>query len=159
MDHHDIGRGGEQFLCENTRALDIRIGPSLLDPRVAAVYPTQSRQFLHECGKKASKFRIALGQPHQHADPPHSMGFLRARDARPCDWRPAEQQNELAPSHSIASSATDVQVSVWSAMLSLVRLKGACGGSQNESAIPSSAGGPRCPYHCMTAARLFCICS
>src|SRR5262249_13995918 len=50
-------------------------------------------------------FRIALGQAHQHADPPHTLGgLLRARHERP-RRRAAEQRDELAPPHSITSSA------------------------------------------------------
>ena len=44
--------------------------------------------------------------PHRpHADQPHRAGGLRARRERPCDCRTAEKRDELAPSHSITSSA------------------------------------------------------
>src|SRR5262249_62043848 len=49
--------------------------------------------------------RIALGKAHQHADPSRPTGLLRARRERPRGRRAAEQRYELAPSHSITSSA------------------------------------------------------
>jgi hypothetical protein len=79
-DQDDLGRGREQFSCTSTRCLH---SSTLLDPRVAPTYRTQSRQLLHECGNTASKFGIALGQPHQRIDPPHSVGLLRPRRERP----------------------------------------------------------------------------
>ena len=50
--------------------------PPLLEPHVAAVRPTQSRQFPHEC-RKDRLASIALGRPHQHADAAHLLGLLR----------------------------------------------------------------------------------
>jgi hypothetical protein len=41
----------------------------------------------------------ALGIPHQHADPPHPLGLLRACRERPSSRRAAEQHDELASSH------------------------------------------------------------
>jgi len=38
-------------------------------------------------------------------DYPHSIGLLRMCSERPCDCRAAEQRDELAPFHSITSSA------------------------------------------------------
>ena len=42
---------------------------------------------------------------HEHADAPHPLGLLRARRERPRRRRAAEQRDELAPPHSITSSA------------------------------------------------------
>src|SRR5262249_18395728 len=41
---------------------------------------------------------------HEHADAAHTLASLRARRERPRS-RPAEKSDELAPSHSITSSA------------------------------------------------------
>jgi hypothetical protein len=41
----------------------------------------------------------------QHADPPHAFGLLRRCPKRPRRRRAAKQRDELAPSHSITSSA------------------------------------------------------
>src|SRR5262249_39252601 len=45
---------------------------------------------------------------HQHTDPPHPLALLRARQHRPPSYRAAEQRDELAPLHSITSSARNV---------------------------------------------------
>ena len=42
---------------------------------------------------------------HEHADAPHPLALLRARRERPRSRRAAEQRDELAPLHSITSSA------------------------------------------------------
>src|SRR5262245_532643 len=47
-----------------------------------------------------------LNAAHQHADPPHPSGLLRARCRWPRRCRPAHQRDELAaPHHSTTSSA------------------------------------------------------
>src|SRR5262245_43462557 len=53
---------------------------------------------------------IALRIGHQHADPAHPFRLLRARDERP-RRRAAEQRDELAPLHSITSSASESRLS------------------------------------------------
>src|SRR5262249_55531748 len=50
------------------------------------------------------RFRIVRSIRHQHADPPHPVALLRAHRERP-RRRAAEQRDELAPPHSITSSA------------------------------------------------------
>ena len=42
---------------------------------------------------------------HEHADAPHPLALLRPRRDRPRRRRAAEQRDELAPFHSITSSA------------------------------------------------------
>src|SRR5262249_3499360 len=49
-------------------------------------------------------FRIALSEPEQEANPSHKFP-LRTRRERPGHRRAAEKTNELAPPHSITSSA------------------------------------------------------
>src|SRR4030095_6311537 len=49
--------------------------------------------------------RIVGRVRHEHADAPHPLALLRARRQRPRDRRAAEQRDELAPLHSITSSA------------------------------------------------------
>src|SRR5262249_60414025 len=49
--------------------------------------------------------RIAAGGVHAPADAPHPFALLRACRERPCCRRSTEQLDELAPSHSITSSA------------------------------------------------------
>ena len=54
---------------------------------------------------RACAFRIVRGCGHEHADAPHPLALLRARRERPRRRRAAEQRDELAPLHSITSSA------------------------------------------------------
>src|SRR6516165_8613384 len=50
-------------------------------------------------------FRIIRSEWHEHADAPHPLDLLRARRERPRHRRTAEKRDELAPVHSITSSA------------------------------------------------------
>src|SRR5262245_13301812 len=86
----------------------LRIGgvrPASIDPQIAAVHPAQFLQLLDERSALRPSFRIALRPAHQYADPAHAVALLR-----PCRERPrgrgAEQRDELAPFHSITSSAS-----------------------------------------------------
>jgi hypothetical protein len=45
---------------------------------------------------------MVLGEAYQHADPPHGLDLLRARDYG-ASRRPAEKRKELPPPHSITS--------------------------------------------------------
>jgi hypothetical protein len=47
----------------------------------------------------------SLGNAHHYGDPPHPVGLLRVRRERPTGGNTAEKPDELAPSHSITSSA------------------------------------------------------
>src|SRR5262249_41875007 len=46
---------------------------------------------------------IIFGEAHQHADPPHSIGLLRAHRERQCRCHATEKRDELAPSHELPS--------------------------------------------------------
>src|SRR5262249_21655046 len=79
--------------------------PTDLNPHVAADGPAQQRQPLQERPDAGLKYRIIRGCVHEHADAPHPLALLRARCERPRRRRAAEQTDELAPFHSITSSA------------------------------------------------------
>src|SRR6516164_5806908 len=80
-------------------------------------------------------FGIVRGQVHEHSDPPHPLALVRARRERP-RGRAAEQRDELAPLHSITSSARASTVAGMSrpSALAVLRLStvsyltGACTG-------------------------------
>jgi hypothetical protein len=57
------------------------------------------------------------------ADAPHSLALLRMRRERPRRCRTTEQRNELAPSHSITSSARASSVGGRPSVLAVLRLK------------------------------------
>src|SRR5205823_1500994 len=48
---------------------------------------------------------VAFRQTHEDTKPPHAVALLRARRERPRRSRAGEQRYELAPPHSITSSA------------------------------------------------------
>src|SRR5262249_1013520 len=72
--------------------------------QVTAHGPARALQRLLEHRAAGDRFRIVLGQTAQHADEPHPACLLRARRERPRGCA-AEQCDELAPRHSITSSA------------------------------------------------------
>src|SRR5262245_48526797 len=65
--------------------------------------PTQSSKRLHECCKACLSFRI-VREVHQHSDAAHALGLLRPRREWPCRHA-TEERDEIAPPHSITSSA------------------------------------------------------
>ena len=85
--------------------VNIAGGPTNVHPYVSAVGPTQFRKPLREPGQLGLCLKIVFAVRHQHADPPHSLALLRPRRERPRRCRAAEQRDELAPLHSITSSA------------------------------------------------------
>src|SRR6516165_6514446 len=58
-----------------------------------------------ERGDARLRFRICLSERGQHGDAPNALGLLPARPERPRDGRATEQCDELAPLHSVTSSA------------------------------------------------------
>src|SRR5262249_29466215 len=84
-------------------------GPAILDREVASLDPSQLPQAVFERDHARLCLRVASDKTHQHADPPHLLG-LRARRKRPRDRRPAEKRDEIAPFHSITSSASESSI-------------------------------------------------
>ena len=60
---------------------------------------TRASESLPERRDPGLCFLVALGIPHQHADPPHPVGLLRARSERPIRRRATEKRDELASLH------------------------------------------------------------
>src|SRR6516225_6950891 len=87
--------------------IDVIAGPTKVDPHVAAIGPTQARKRLSEHRDLRLRQRIVFVVPHEHADAPHAVALLRARRERPCRRAP-KQRDELAPFHSMTSSARSI---------------------------------------------------
>src|SRR5262245_66348930 len=58
-----------------------------------------------ECCDSVLSIQIVRGRGHEHANPPHPLRLLRPCRDRPRRGRAAEPRDELAPPHSITSSA------------------------------------------------------
>src|SRR5512141_1982937 len=102
---NDIRRECNQFRRVSAIAVDIVHAPARVNPNIAAVAPAQLLQGLPERRDGGLTFWIVSGPVHEHTDPPHLLGLLRPRCKRPCRRRAAEKRDELAPLHSITSSA------------------------------------------------------
>src|SRR5262249_59529227 len=77
-----------------------------IDADILAFRPSVLFKRLAKCGEPSSYFTVVLGEAYyQHPDPPHPLRLLRSRRGRPGGCRAAEQRDELAPFHSITSSA------------------------------------------------------
>ena len=100
-----IGRERYQFLGIAVDKLLLAGRPAVFDVDVLAVPPAEVRETLSECGEAFLVVGSAFVARHQHADHGHAARLLRARRARPGDECAAEERDELAPPHSITSSA------------------------------------------------------
>src|SRR5262249_16150716 len=94
-----------QFCRVMARALGIAGTPANVDLQIATHTPAQLLQRVNEGFDTSLCFRVVGCKRRQHTNPPHALGLLRARRERPCRRRAAEQCHELAPLHSITSSA------------------------------------------------------
>src|SRR6516225_6547585 len=72
--------------------------PARVEPDVAAFHPPELLKSLSECGEEPWSFQVVLGIAHQHANPPHMLGLLRACRKRPCGGN-SNCLDEIAPSH------------------------------------------------------------
>src|SRR5262249_43332429 len=101
--HDDVRSERDQLHREFAKAISIACGPAIIDPHIAAVGPAQLLQSLHERHEAGLTYRMVFGERHEYTDTP-DLRLLRARGERP-RGRAAEQRDELAPLHSITSSA------------------------------------------------------
>src|SRR5262249_25436280 len=89
--------------CEVGQSIVLVLRPAILDRHVLAFDVAGFTSALPECGQKV---RI-VGRRQAAEKPDHRhRRLLRARRERPRDYRAAEQRNEIAPPHSITSSAS-----------------------------------------------------
>src|SRR5262249_1774314 len=101
--YDDIDLAPNQFDCNLGGPLVASIRVSIIDRDGAAIKPTKFTQPSHKTGNK-----IAHGGkrgPAQESNGGPLRRLLRARRERPRRRRAAKQRDELAPPHSITSSA------------------------------------------------------
>src|SRR5438874_13329280 len=73
--------------------------------QVNAFRPAHRPKLVSEGRHARLDVAVALGKGHQNTDLSRARFLLRARRERPRDGRAAEQRDELAPFHSMTSSA------------------------------------------------------
>src|SRR5437870_1808881 len=83
-------RGGDQFRCGFAIAIGIVCTPADFEAQVAAIDPAQLLQSLLERCDPGFALRVVGGHVHQHTDPPHRLGLLRAYGERPQGGRAAD---------------------------------------------------------------------
>ncbi len=88
------------FFREHPHPIDVAIGPTIIDPNVATVHPTQLLKPLNKCCEIELRFRIVFVPPHQHADPPHPLGLLRMCSKRPSGCCTQEERYAFTTPHS-----------------------------------------------------------
>src|SRR5262249_44242061 len=105
----DVWLQADQFDRSSAQALGLATAPANIEPGIAVV-PAELLKSFPERRKPILPLRITFAHCHQHAYAPHSLRLLRARRERP-RRRTAEQPHELAPPHSITSSAATSSLS------------------------------------------------
>src|SRR5262245_37653854 len=98
--------------------------PPIIYSYVASDNPSFLLQSLVKCRHAGLYFRIVGRHSREHAHATHTSALLRARHQRPCHRRTAKQRDELAPFHSITSSASASSLGgiVRSSALAVLRL-------------------------------------
>jgi hypothetical protein len=102
---YEVRRQRDQFRRVSAIAIDIVLAPAGVDPDIAAVAPSQLLQALLERRQLDLAAWIVRGPVHEHTEPPHPLGLLRARRERPHCRRAGKDGDEVAPPHSITSLA------------------------------------------------------
>src|SRR5262245_2830926 len=99
-------------------------GPQGVDPHILPEIPTELPQTLQEGPQPELIPGIIRRGWQKHADPSHAFALLRPHRQRPRRRRAAEQRDEVAPLHSITSSARASSVGgmVRPSTLAVVRL-------------------------------------
>src|SRR5262249_55193427 len=102
--HQNVGSTIEIFLGERLLPTAIPGGLTIFDCDVTTGRPSQFLDAPLQCRSLLLPFWIIGGSGHQPPDSPHPLALLRARREWP-RRRAADERDELAPFHSITSSA------------------------------------------------------
>src|SRR5262249_39014849 len=98
-------RERDQFGCIFAHGVRLAVAPPIVDADILPDGPTQLLQALRESRQAALSFRIVPSKWREHPNASHPLALLRTRRKRPSRHRAAEQRYDLAPLHSIPSSA------------------------------------------------------
>src|SRR5438128_321094 len=99
-----IGLQGDQLFRERLR-LSAGGRKATIDANIAVRRPSEPFERFAKRRKALADFRVVFGVNHEQTDASHSLGLLRSRRERPSDRCTADKRDELAPFHSITSSA------------------------------------------------------
>src|SRR5262249_21783980 len=88
-------------------------GPAKLEAAVSAVDPAEFPQRSHKRRHAGLNFRVSLGPRHQHTDPPHSIGLLRACRERPQHRRAAKSGQQFPPFHGDCHTPLPCELRKW----------------------------------------------
>src|SRR6516164_6949585 len=80
---YEVRHQRDQLRRVSAISIDIVLAPAGVDPDVAAVAPSQLLQGLLERRQLDLAAWIVRGPVHEHTEPPHRFGRLRARHNRP----------------------------------------------------------------------------
>jgi hypothetical protein len=103
VDQHDVWFEFENLLCEQKCPVRIASGPAVIQTDILALRPTEFLESILERFNTRLGFRIAVSNPHQHADAYYTAGLLRTRGERP-RRRCAEKRDECASFHRSAKN-------------------------------------------------------
>jgi hypothetical protein len=70
---------------------------AIVEVEIAPLQPSASFESPPECCDARLRFRIVLGDAHEHADTPHPVRLLRPRRERPSRCCTADERDELPP--------------------------------------------------------------
>jgi hypothetical protein len=101
---NDLRAERNQFGRISAQARGIAHAPAIIDPQVAPDRPAQLLEPLHEGREARLRLRLVGTRMHEHSNAPYRLALLCARHEWPCR-RAADERDELAPPHSITSSA------------------------------------------------------
>src|SRR5438067_6954446 len=105
MGQNYVGCQCNQLRRVFANALGITAAPTGLDPHVTAIVPAQFLQFLLERRHPRLCLGIIGRRSNEQADARNLVGGLPAHCKRPSGSRAAKKGNDLAPFHSMTSSA------------------------------------------------------
>ena len=89
----------DQLFCKILYPIDLASCPTIIDPNVAALYPSQLAETLPERRNRRLPFGIALSIARQQADPSHALGLLCASGERVYGDRTTEKRDEITSLH------------------------------------------------------------
>src|SRR5215831_14030494 len=109
MGYDHVRRERRQLCCVPANFIGFGRGPARVDLHVAADAPAGLLETLQERAEAGLKFPIVRSRGQENANEAHLLALLRAHRERP-RGRAADQRDELAPPHSITSSAMAIKL-------------------------------------------------